>query len=120
MKRLILSVLAAASLVGPAAAQAAKPLPSDPGLRAAACTAILSAMAGTVRASSADMANELDGLARRWRARAETIYRDAGKSMEGEQAISAASLELIGQKGLPGGTFDKSVTCQNEAQSLPN
>ena len=124
MERPAALALAAALIAGPALAQtaasaSAKPLPAEAAPRGAACTAILSAMAGTVRPSSPAMADELDALARRWRAKAEAEYKALDQTSKGEQTISAMSMELIGQKGLPGGTFDKAATCQAEGAALP-
>ncbi len=121
MKRIILAVVAATGLSAAAFAQAPAPgpLPTEEGPRAAACTAILSAVSGTVRPSSADMANELDELARRWRAKAEAVYKASGQVALGEQLISDQSMALVGRQGLPGGTFDKAAKCQVEGAKLP-
>ena len=119
MKRIALTALFAAAVCVPAIAQTSGPLPTEEGPRAAACTAILSAVSGTVRPSSADMANELDDLARRWRAKAEAAYKAKGQMALGEQMISDQSMALIGKQGLPSGTFDRAATCQVEGAKLP-
>lgn len=119
MKRTALIALLAAGLCTSAVAQTTGALPTEEGPRAAACTAILSAVSGTVRPSSADMANELDELARRWRAKAEAVYKAKEQRALGEQMISDQSMALIGKQGLPSGTFDKAATCQVEGSKLP-
>lgn len=121
MKHIALLAVAVAVVSAPAFAQTAAPgpLPTEEGPRAAACTAILSAVSGTVRPSSTEMANELDELARRWRAKAEGVYKAKDQVTLGEQLISDQSMAMLGKQGLPGGTFDKAATCQVEGAKLP-
>jgi hypothetical protein len=111
---LCLLFAAAPALAAPAA------LPDSPSLRAVACAATLTAMAGSVRPTSATMADELAGIAGKWRTKAHQAFAESSQPADQADAqIDQQVAALTTNAGLPSGTFEKAQTCQNEGASLP-
>ena len=119
---LFLALAAVACLPAIAAAQPKPPtaLPQSSSLRAVACAATLTAMAGSVRPTSAAMADELAGISAKWRAQAKKAFAASGQAADlADAQIAEQTTALTSTAGLPGGTFEKAQTCQNEGGSLP-
>lgn len=113
--------LAAALLSVSAPAMAQTALPSDPGLRAVACSAILSATAQSMGAAGGSMAAELTAFSGRWQVQARALLAGQGKAEADTDALIAQRTGELYKgpgQGLPKGTFVSAQICQAEAEPL--
>lgn len=124
IKPALLTLVLTAALAGPALAQTAPAavLPDDPGLKAVACSAILSATAQSMGASGGPMAEELTQFAGRWQVQARALLAAQGR---GASEVDGLISTRVGQlyagpgQGLPKGTFVSAQRCQADAEHLP-
>jgi len=120
----VLVALVLASTGAPVLAQTAPSaaLPDDPGLRAAACSAILSATAQSMGAAGGPMAEELTQFASRWTVQARALLAGQGRTEADTDGLIATRLGELYKgpgQGLPKGTFVSAQVCQAEAEHLP-
>lgn len=116
------ALLAAALLAVSAPAMAQTALPADPGLRAVACSAILSATAQSMGAAGGPMAVELTAFSGRWKVQARALLAGQGRAEADTDALIAQRLGELYKgpgQGLPKGTFVAAQICQAEAEHLP-
>lgn len=115
------ALLAAALFAVSAPAMAQTTLPSDPGLRAVSCSAILSATALSMGASGGAMAQELTAFAGRWKIQARALLAGQGRAEADTEALIAqrtGELYTGPGQGLPKGTFVAAQICQAEGEHL--